>query len=350
MALSSGHQDLIVMQKGLAISLLLVQMVFISLFVSHQWWDTQDCLDSSELNADKASIYICNESQIHPAIYDATQSTNSSEPVVKLILYAQGEPYESSRNTIARSVQGSVDEVIVYDFDKLMNEFPEFANVWRHQGHRPACAGWKSVLVYDAFKRAKYGDWIIWADSSKYFTNGIQANLKQFVARLENVSVDAYPGTALCGISNVDHYVIAEKTFELIEMDIPYFWYMPHFQDNFFAFKKNTANDLFLSDFVLYSTNMSISCESHTNDQAVFSLLVAKHRVALPVFNLCDFGNGKMNTPHCDALKNVDFVVGRIESGEAPLVDNIISLLLEWRRSGWTPGKCTASSCMNIYN
>ena len=172
----------------------------------------------------------------------SSYKVNNTTPRVLLVTYAQNEPFVSSQQQIIKTQKdNSVDFIEAWNLERITAEFPQYQKHWEYPGknRRPSCAFFKPVVVSDIMTKSNDGDWIIWVDSSKYYVNGIKGNMRDFVATLDKLGLDAFPGVALCGIANVDNRCVSIKTFRGLQVDIPKYWFAPHFQNNFFAFKKN---------------------------------------------------------------------------------------------------------------
>lgn len=281
---------------------------------------------------------------------DALQQVPAPASVI-LVTYAQYEPFLSSqRNLIASqlALDGSVDDIQAWTVELLHERFPNHSDVWGHEAFRPGCAAFKPVVVRSAMVQAKEADWVIWADSSKHYTGGIHSNMKDFVRKLEELGVDSFPATALCGISNVDNGCVSAKTFRDMDLDLPRYWFSPHFQNNFFAFKVNKRNLAFMLEWEQYMLNIDVACGSRVHDQAIFSLLVAKYE--LKFLSLCDFGS-TLHKPHYHELKNVDFVISRVmQMDKSSVMHSQDQFLRLWRNIQWAPA-CAGYSAteQNLY-
>jgi hypothetical protein len=139
---------------------------------------------------------------------------------------------------------------------------------------RPCCIAMKSFLVLEAMKKSNDGDFIVWIDSSKYF-HGIQGNISRFIHMMTSShGLTAFPGTALCGLLNIDNGVVSEATFRAVWLNNPFYWFATHFQDIFFVFQKNKRNLQFMTEWTKYEMDTTLNCLSASDDQAIFLLLV----------------------------------------------------------------------------
>jgi hypothetical protein len=285
-----------------------------------------------------------------PRIIDLEANTAGRKVV--LVTYAQNEPFLSSQKRIVESQlnKGSVHSVEVWNLEKIKLAFPQYTEHWNHPGRngRPSCVFFKPVLMKHVMAESNEGDWIIWSDSSKYFTNGIHGNMSSFVTILDELKLESFPGVALCGLANVDNGCVSIETFRGLKLDTPRYWFAPHFQNNFFAFKKNDVNQKFIEEWVQIMTNLDLACASGVDDQAPFSLLVTKYN--LKFLNMCNFEIG-LNTPNFQELKNIDFIVEKVLAYDISRVMHTQEdFLMQWRKIGWNPMDCRLGETSGYYS
>ena len=271
-------------------------------------------------------------------------------PKTILVTYADKEPFANSQKNILKTQQNkSIDIIEGWNPQTLMERFPQYMPQWNYIGlhRRPSCAFFKPVIVNDTMSSSNDGDWIVWVDSSKYFVNGIQESIGDFVNFLDKLGIDSFPGVALCGITNVDNLVVSTKTFKDLDVDIPRYWFAPHFQNNFFAFKKTPKNIEFIQEWTQLMMDMDVACGSQVDDQALFSLLVTKYN--MPFFNLCNFET-EFNNPDYQTLKNVDFVINKVYAlGLSILMLTQDDFMRQMRKLKWTPSDGSWQEISGIY-
>ena len=230
-------------------------------------------------------------------------------PHIILVTYAEGLLFTSTQKKIVESAKKSSHYIYAWNKTALKETFPQHNDIWDSNPDSvyPACIAMKAFLVEFAMKHALQNDWVIYADSSRYYTNGITERFDTFVLRLLQHGLDAYPGTALCGLTNIDNGgLVSRKTFTAFEADRPKYWFAPHFQNNFFAFAKNRRTADFMKRWAEYSLDRNLNCASAVPDQAPFSVLVSKYE--FPIVSFCT----GINTPHWQELKDVDFIMSRV--------------------------------------
>ena len=228
-------------------------------------------------------------------------------PHILIVTYAQGEPYLTTQRQIVSAAKASSHYIYSWNLDTLSILFPQHNSVWNNEGNgRPACVAMKAFVVELAMRHANPNDWIIWVDSSRWYLDGVLERYDVFVQRLIQSGLDAYPGTALCGLTNIDNGpLVSRETFRALGADRPKYWFAPHFQNNFFAFSKNQRTIGFMEDWKAYSMDLKINCASIVPDQAPFAVLVTKY--SFPIVNLCT----GPNMPHFHDLKNIDFILSQ---------------------------------------
>lgn len=282
------------------------------------------------------------------------QAFNKTEMFrVILVTYAQNEPFTSSQQKIAETQSirqdKSIDFIEQWNLGRVLQEFPQYKMHWTHEGRngRPSCCFFKPVLMFDVMSRFKWGDWIIWIDSSRYFGDGVKSNLRKFIGVLHDLNLDVFPGVALCGISNVDNRCVSIETFQGMNVDTPKYWFAPHFQNNMFAFQKTPNNLNFMKEWKEMMSDLNFACASGSDDQAIFSILVTKFN--LKFLNLCDFST-KLNEPHFQNLKNVDYVIEMVSTfNTSHVMKSQENFIMKWRTIGWSPFNCKLSQNNGYY-
>jgi hypothetical protein len=289
------------------------------------------------------------KTEIKSLAYNVSNLTLSYKVI--LVTYAQNDPFVSSQKKIIETQQGwSVDEIQSWNYEKIQNYFPQYHSQWKHPGKngRPSCVFFKPVLMSSIMSQYNDGDWIVWVDSSKYFVNGITESMKSFVSALEKLKLDSFPGTALCGLANVDNKCVSIKTFNGMKADVPKYWFAPHFQNNFVAFKKNSMNLNFLNEWRTIMTDMDMACSSGSDDQAIFSILVTKFNMKF--LNLCNFRHG-LNNPDYQSLKDVDMVIKSVsDMNTSHVMNNQEEFISLWRGLGWMPFDCNMKETLGYYS
>ncbi len=296
---------------------------------------------------------------VHVEIHDTTNNTKMKFVEIKkeaaisktfLVTYAENEPFTHSQQNIVKTQQNrSIDAIEVWNKRSLIERFPQYINQWNYPGlhGRPSCVFFKAVTVNDSMYRSSDGDWIVWVDSSRYFVDGIQESIGEFVRMLDTLGLDSFPGVALCGLANVDNQCVSAKTFRDLNVDIPRYWFAPHFQNNFFAFKKNKKNLEFVHEWTELMMDMNVACGSGSDDQALFSILVTKYNLVF--LNLCNF-EIELNNPDFQTLKNVDFVIKKVSKMDKSYVMTQDSFVRQWRKLQWTPSDCTLKETSGYYS
>ena len=226
-------------------------------------------------------------------------------PSVIVVSYAQGEPYETTMQQLLESATsvGNANKFIGWKKQDLMTQYADLNSTWDHFSRRPACMAMKSTIVLDAMETHEEGDWIIWVDSSKYYLEPLTEDLRKVTEILEKSGHDALPGMPLCQLANVDFSLVDFELFRRMDLNVPDYWFAPHYQNNMFIFKNTQRLREFVSEWKMYNLMLDVACLSHTEDQAIFSLLVKKYDLA--AFNLC---TNRADDPNTNSLKNANWV------------------------------------------
>jgi hypothetical protein len=271
------------------------------------------------------------------------ENTKTAASNVTMVTFAQNEPFVTSLRNIERCVHehNLADVFRGWTLETLSAAYPEYADVWSYPGrnNRPACDAWKPILILNAMNDSNYGDWVVWIDSSKYYPDGIQENIRDFVHKMDLHGIEVFPGHPVCGLMNVDASLISRETFKRMRADSPKYWFAPHFQINFVAFKKTQRNLAIINEWKDYNLDMEVACSSRVDDQALFSLLAIRHEI--PFIHLCKFSENSMMNPHPDILKNVDFVVSSfMKDNTLWTLQTADSIHQEMAAKGWSPRGC----------
>jgi hypothetical protein len=256
-------------------------------------------------------------------------------PSIIVVSYAQGEPYETTMQHLNESVVtvGNADKFIGWKKQDLMSQYADLNATWDFFSRRPACMAMKSTTVLDAMETHDDGDWIVWIDSSKYFIEPLTEDLRKVVEVIEKSGHDAFPGVPLCLWANVDFYGLVDfEMFRRMDLNVPDYWFAPHYQNNMFIFKNTPRNRAFVAEWKMYNLMLDVSCLSHTQDQAIFSLLVKKYD--LPAMNLC---SGRPDDPHTSELKNVNWVFRTLVNTLEVHLQRPLDVTKFFIESGWFP-------------
>ena len=209
---------------------------------------------------------------------------------VHLIIYSNGEPYQStakklsesfiflnSRKTVVHSLQ--LQDIIHRPWFKEIKDCPQLP---KKHGYRDGYYnGWKAHLVNEVFQQASSDDIIYYVDASRFFEVGFYEPvdaLMNAVAQSDNMIFGgSYNRNCLHGKKgvgdNLDLYAdigLHWPAEDLLEL--------PAILNSSFAFKKNINSQLFVEEWTELSVYKYLSMHQ-TVDQAIFSALVYKHDV-----------------------------------------------------------------------
>uniref|UniRef100_A0A7S4BH85 Uncharacterized protein n=1 Tax=Chrysotila carterae TaxID=13221 RepID=A0A7S4BH85_CHRCT len=117
----------------------------------------------------------------------------SSRPTVTFVSYASGEPFVTSQRRFAETAKmAGADRVELWDRERVS------ATEWGRQHMQavprsptaPGCktCAWKPFIILEELKRLREGDFVIYADSSRYYQRGFARPFTPLLARLSNAS------------------------------------------------------------------------------------------------------------------------------------------------------------------
>lgn len=122
-----------------------------------------------------------------------------------------------------------------------------------------------------------------------------------------------------------------------MDLDYPAAWYAPHYQTPMFGIKNTPLGRKIIAEFLKFSIKKEVICASHTNDQAIFSLLTKKYE--LPAFYYCNKETGYYQGTDLGIheLKDFNMVMKRtIGEPDIPVLSPT-EIVKSWTRAGWLP-------------
>lgn len=226
-----------------------------------------------------------------------TQQTRMS---VHLVLYSNGEPFDTTKNKTIESVHKYTNKnIVIHDYTlKKIEQTPWFEHLkylplirtpvnasGRRDGYYNS---WKAFIVKDVYDAMKDGDVLYYVDSSRYFLTGFTENIDKLCdivseklciagSIADDVKNNNYN---CCDDINVWNIIIPDR-------DNTVYLNKPHVLNSWFLFKKCDSNNAFINDWVHFTRYTDgdmypLVTYHHTADQSIFNILVIKHN--LPVF------------------------------------------------------------------
>lgn len=231
---------------------------------------------------------------------------------IHLVTFAEGEPFTSVQKLIIDSAKSAGITGIIEKWDmtrlKKTSFYKENSNLFTNNSHRFGYASWKSFICYDLYKKVDDGDYIIYADSSQYHHEGFLYSWNpviDFLERTQKITYGIIAGCRLC-FTNNDFNHVSPITCEAMNLDIKEYGKKPHYQNSWFVIKKTKFAEMFLQEWLFYSIKKKVISSSHTNDQAIFSLLCNKYNL----YAFCEDPKSRFVIRyHCDKLKNPNMML-----------------------------------------
>jgi hypothetical protein len=218
---------------------------------------------------------------------------------VHLVLYSDGEPFDTAKNNIIKSANFCSERytVVVHSYDlkqikKLdwfsrIQDLPSINMPGKRDGYY--CA-YKAFCTWDVYRTAEDGDIIYYVDSSQYYTDGFTETIDALcdvVVRLGfvagSMSDDARNnGNDYTCPPGCDNFVVWKKVWpDANESVLSH----NHILASWFILQKSSDNDSFMNDYVNYCVYkdddlpLPLLTYHHTGDQSIFNMLVHKYNL-----------------------------------------------------------------------
>eukprot|EP00929_Paragymnodinium_shiwhaense_P109524 TRINITY_DN7599_c0_g2_i1.p1 TRINITY_DN7599_c0_g2~~TRINITY_DN7599_c0_g2_i1.p1 ORF type:complete len:418 (-),score=24.41 TRINITY_DN7599_c0_g2_i1:56-1270(-) len=117
----------------------------------------------------------------------ASAKTRGSRPHVLLATYASGEKFERTQRLLDASLTvAEIDDHQIWN-RSVFEGTGEHADWFRrHQKTNFRRGGaWKPFVIWQAFRSLKWGEWLVYHDSSQYFPEGFSSSVRPLMAWLE---------------------------------------------------------------------------------------------------------------------------------------------------------------------
>lgn len=232
---------------------------------------------------------------------------------VHLILYANGEPFTSTKQKTIESLRGGIIEnrhkIVIHDYDldriqrcawfKKIEHFPQYNKPGRRDGYFNS---WKAFIVQEVYDRMAETDILYYVDSSQYFCEGFTESIEklcEIATQLGHVAGSV--GDEVCNNSFecCDKLSVWDGIFRN-GTDCAPFLPMMHVLNSWFLFTKNDTNKHFIDEWAYYTTYSDDSypepfaTSHHTGDQCVFNILVYKYGMRV-FYEPCILHNANKN-------------------------------------------------------
>ena len=120
---------------------------------------------------------------------------------VTFVTYADGKPFTLTQRMLERTAPRRGADTVVSWTRRRVNETDwGQRHLWRfEQKYDAARWVWKPFLIWDALRRARPGDFVVYADSSRYFVKGLERSLLPLTNVLDADASGALGGSRLGG-------------------------------------------------------------------------------------------------------------------------------------------------------
>ena len=127
-----------------------------------------------------------------------------TKATVSLVTYANGEPFVSTQRLLLRTASAAgINRTVTWDrttVEKTAWGRRHLAGVPKAPT-APGCStcAWKPYIILDELRQVRNGDWVLYADSSRYFAKGLSESVWPLVHHLstQKASFGMVPGMRL---------------------------------------------------------------------------------------------------------------------------------------------------------
>eukprot|EP00439_Symbiodinium_sp_Y106_P051237 s204_g6.t2 len=237
------------------------------------------------------------------------------ERTVLLMTYASGEIFQQTQRLMDESLH--IAEIV----DHLKWNESEWQSGERYDWyHRhddvnfPRGGAWKPYLIWQAFRQVKWGDWLIYHDSSRYYSQGFSSSVQPLLEWLEE-NREENPCECLPAVqmrATLEHEwtqkcvaaygaQMPKAAFEvfcdvLTRLDLcgperdttccEYYWQQPTHQHSWSVWRKNRRSARLLREWAKWSENYNTLAQLPLVDQSLISLLFYRFKKQLGLRSL----------------------------------------------------------------
>jgi hypothetical protein len=222
---------------------------------------------------------------------------------VHLVVYSQGEPYDTTkRRTIETVHQYTTKELVIHEYSldliKTRDWFEKIAHLptVTRDGRRDGyyCA-YKAFITHEVYHLMDDADLLYYVDSSQYFIEGFTHSIDE----LCDVALRRGCIAGSIGMDVRNNSYSCCDTIEAWNLIIPgsddKYLHEPHVLSTWYLFSKNETNTEFMNEWIkwdVYEGSLGpLTTYHHTADQAVYNILVVKYN--LPVFHRDDISHNE---------------------------------------------------------
>lgn len=216
---------------------------------------------------------------------------------IHLVLYARGEPYETTQRMISETVHANTKyKVIIHNYslariatcdwyyDTGLCNLPFNKNKEQLNGRDGFYNLWKGFITYDVYNVMGDNDLLYYVDSSQHFCTG-------FTDTIDKLCEFAFTNGAVAGSAGYDTDNILQEGCDKVKvwreiLKDPFdesILRKAAILNSWFLFAKNEKNTCFLKDWIYYSMlrnerfEYPLGTYHHTIDQSIFNILVHKY-------------------------------------------------------------------------
>ena len=211
---------------------------------------------------------------------------------VHLILYSNGEPFNSTKEKTIKSVQKYCSKNVIihsYNLDiikkkpwfKYIKDLPKYNKFWKRDGYYNC---WKAFIIKDVLDKIQEGEIIYYVDCSKYYLEGFKENFDLLCDITQNLGfIAGSVGNECKNFSTSYNLKVWNKIYSNNKINNVFNLFKSHVLNSWFIFEKNEINHNFINEWVYWSCYKDDELKdplvtySHTVDQSIFNILVYKY-------------------------------------------------------------------------
>ena len=215
--------------------------------------------------------------------------------MLHLVLYAEGEPYNSTKKKLIESINNfTTKNVIIHDYnlEKVkqckwfykIKELPDISNNSNCSGEDKYFFAWKPFITLEVYNIMNNDDVLYFVDSSRHYKTGFTEKIDKLYDIVMNEGIIAGSiGDNLrnCDRKCCDNLDIWSKIYPNYNKDV---LYKKHVNISWYIMIKNDINTKLLNDWVywcMYKDNELINplCTYNNNDQTILNILINKYNL-----------------------------------------------------------------------
>jgi len=219
-------------------------------------------------------------------------SNNINNINVHLVVYSNGEPYNSTKEKTIRSAQKYCSKNIIiheYNLDIIKNkswfkeieQLPKYNKIGRRDGYYNC---WKAYIIKEVLDKIEDGDILYYVDSSRYYLEGFTEKFDLLCNITKNLGIIAGSvGLDMLNIHYCNNLKVWNKVYSNNKINNFIYLFKKHVLNSWFILEKNELNKKFIDEWVYWSCYKDNELKDplvtyqDSVDQSVFNILTYKY-------------------------------------------------------------------------